>query len=111
MAGRAWNLARRSSPRYRGSERNRHAHRDYAEDDGNPPLARRASWVSYLRSEPLPAGTARARRAGPARPEPGAGSAGPGAAQRRRLSHSGPKPSRSATLSPLPEMTRPTSTS
>ena len=36
-AGRAWNLARRSSPRYRGSERNRHARRDYAEDDGNPP--------------------------------------------------------------------------
>jgi hypothetical protein len=30
-------------------------------------------------------GTARARRAGPPRPEPGAGSAGPGAAQRRRL--------------------------
>ena len=33
------------------------------------------------------AGTARARRAGPPRPEPGAGSAGPGAAQRRRLEY------------------------
>ena len=34
---------------------------------------------------PSSPGTARARRAGPPRPEPGAGSAGPGAAQRRRL--------------------------
>jgi len=34
---------------------------------------------------PLRGGTARARRAGAPSAEPGAGSAGPGAAQRRRL--------------------------
>ena len=41
--------------------------------------------MSQLYQRRLPGGTARARRAGLAKAEPGAGSAGLGAAQRRRL--------------------------
>ena len=38
-----------------------------------PALAGSVSWVSHLRSEPLPAGTARARRAGPRKARAGRG--------------------------------------
>ena len=55
-------------------------------EEGGPDaaLALYADWPRQIGGA-ASAGTARARRAGTLSAEPGAGSAGPGAAQRRRL--------------------------